>query len=495
MHHVIISKINYAQLYISCDDDVALELSETFMFDVIGAKYSNLYKSGQWDGRIRLFNLGTRLIGSGLLNRVLKFCDDREYTYEVKQLGTNDLLNLSIEEVSDYMTSLNLYARGVPLNIRDYQIKAVQVALNQRSVVLNSAVGSGKSMILFSISRYITEELDGRVLIIVPTIGLTTQLKSDFKDYSSANGYDVESNVHLISAGADKNISKKIVVSTFQSLKDVSKDWINSFHAIITDEGHKITADSFKKIYDKATEVPYRMACTGTVHEVKCNLLQMEAITGPVVDIAKASDLIEAGQLVPLKVKGISLNYDPEICKAFSKITYDDEIKWIVTNPKRNNFIKKLALSCVGTTLILFRFIEQGKMLYNTIKEAVGGSREVYYVDGSVDAEEREVFRLAANKNDAILICSYATTAAGVNLPALQNIIVASPIKSAITFGQSLGRGLRLFEGKTHCNLFDIGDNLTYKKKVNTTYSHFGERLQILSKEGHEFTIVNVDFK
>lgn len=492
--NVIIHRINYASIQIESSEDIALEISEAFKFQVPGAKFSPAYKMGQWDGYIRLFNLGSRIMGSGLTKRLIEFCDSREYTYSVVELENSEC-SITYLEVEEYIDTLNLYARGAPMIIRDYQVNGVYTALKEQRAILNAVTGAGKSLIIYSIARYITEELNGRFLVIVPTVGLTTQLKSDFKDYSTGNGYPVDENVHLISAGVDKNINKKIVISTFQSLKDIKASWLNSFSCIFTDEGHKITAASFKTIYDKATDVPYRLACTGTVHDTKCNLLQMESITGSVFEIATAKDLIEAGQLVPLRVKGISLNYPVEIAKQFKKMEYEDEIKWITTNPKRNNFIKNLAVNCKGTTLVLFRFIEQGKILYEKIKEAVGDKREVYYVDGSVDKDDRELFRLSSNENDAILVFSYATSSTGVNLPSLENIIIGHPVKSRVTYLQSIGRGLRLKEGKKYCNLYDIADNLSYKSRVNTTYEHFGERMTVLSREGHEFNIVNVDFK
>jgi superfamily II DNA or RNA helicase len=261
----------------------------------------------------------------------------------------------------------------------------------------------------------------------------------------------------------------------------------------MSDEGHKIQSDSFKTVYDAATEVPYRLACTGTLHDTKCDVLQIQALTGPVREIALARDLIAAGQLVPLKIKGIILSYPEDICKAFKKVEYEDEIGWITTNKSRDKFIRNLANKCVGTTLILFRFKEHGKNLYSIIKES-NTDRKVFFIDGDVKASDREQIRLDGNDEDCIICASYGVFAVGVNLPSIENVIIAHPVKSKLTYLQSIGRGLRLKPGKKFCKLFDIGDNLTYKKKVNATYKHFGERMGLLTAEGHEFDIVNVKF-
>lgn len=496
-------KLNESMLKLIGPPDFALEISEAFSYQVPGYRFTPSYKAGKWDGYIRLFNIGSRTLPCGLYSRLLEIAEDRGYAVlavdnpENTSYGRPGLSDtgVTMDEIIEYMKSLNLHGGGSPIDIREYQYRAVQVSLATRQGILKAATGAGKSLIVYCIARYITEVIGGRMLIIVPTIGLTTQFQGDFKDYSSKNGYNVDENVHLISGGVDKTVRKPIVVSTFQSLKNETPDFFNSFTCILTDEGHKITSASFKTIYGKATEVKYRLACTGTLHDLKCNILEMTALTGPVHEIASAKDLIAAGQLVPMKIKGVQLNYSEEVCKAFKKVEYEDEIGWITTNPRRNNFIAKLAAKSKGTTLVLFRFIEQGKKLYEKIKEISPQDTPVYLIDGSVSKEDRESIRIAANSENAIIVASYGTSSAGINLPAIENIIVAHPVKSSVTYLQSIGRGLRLKEGKTHCNLYDIGDNMTYKKKPNTTFTHFGHRLEILLNEGYKFDIVMVDFK
>jgi len=502
MSDLTIYKINHSYIKIECSLDVALALSDAFKFEVPGYKFMPSYRLGQFDGFIRLFNMGSRTIASGLYSKVIDFAEKHDYTCEIVDDSSDtgysppgyQTQGVTREVIEDYMLGLNLHARGEPLLTRDYQVDGVTIAIRDRQAIIVAVTGAGKSNIIYCIFRYVTEELGLRCLLIVPTVGLTTQIKSDFKDYSSHNEYAVDANVHLISAGVDKNTRKPIVISTFQSLKDVSPEWINSFGLIMVDEGHKIVAKSFQDIFSKATEVPFRLACTGTIHDMKCNVLTMQGMTGPIHEVAIAKTLIRDKQLVPLKIKAISIKYPVDVCKSFKGIEYDDEIKWITSNPKRNNFIRKLAINCKGTTLVFFRFIEHGQVLFDLIKESVGNTREVFLMDGSVEKDEREIIRKAANSSDAIIIASYGTMSTGVNIPTVESMIVAHPVRSKLTYLQSLGRGLRLAEGKTHCNLYDIGDQLTYKSKVNTTYLHFGERLQMLTREGYDFDLVDVQF-
>ena len=124
---------------------------------------------------------------------------------------------------------------------------------------------------------------------------------------------------------------------------------------------------------------------------------------------------------------------------------------------------------------------------------AKAGDRKVFLVYGDVSAERREEIRaLVAKERDAIIIASYATYQQGINIPSIENIIFASPTKSKIRSLQSIGRGLRLNDGKTHCTLFDIADDLSWKKSKNHTLKHLTERLKIYSEEKFNFKIIEV---
>ena len=54
----------------------------------------------------------------------------------------------------------------------------------------------------------------------------------------------------------------------------------------------------------------------------------------------------------------------------------------------------------------------------------------------------------------------------------LHNIIFASPSKSRIRVLQSIGRGLRTSDTKDKAVLYDIADDMRYKKKENYTISN-----------------------
>ena len=156
-----------------------------------------------------------------------------------------------------------------------------------------------------------------------------------------------------------------------------------------------------------------------------------------------------------------------------------------------------MALKIKGNTLILFQLVEKhGKGLYELIKNKSEKNREVFFVYGGVDAEQRERVReITERSNNAIIVASYGTFSTGINIRNLHNIIFASPSKSRIRNLQSIGRGLRLGDNKVNATLYDIADDMQYKSKENFTLKHFQERINIYNEEEFDYELHNINLK
>jgi len=119
--------------------------------------------------------------------------------------------------------------------------------------------------------------------------------------------------------------------------------------------------------------------------------------------------------------------------------------------------------------------------------------RNVYYVSGEVEGEDREKIRKAIEtETDAIIIASSGTFSTGINIKNLHNIIFSSPSKSKIKNLQSIGRVLRKSDTKEEATLFDIADDLSWKSKKNYTLLHFMERIKLYNEEQFPYKIYNV---
>ena len=202
---------------------------------------------------------------------------------------------------------------------------------------------------------------------------------------------------------------------------------------------------------------------------------------------------MKKGHVATLDINVLLLKHSPNKFE-----TFEDEVQYIITNDRRNNFIKNLALDLKGNTLILFARVEKhGEPLYNLINNNnIIENRQVFFVHGGVDTEDREQIRdITERENNAIIVASYGTFSTGINIKNLHNVIFASPSKSRIRNLQSIGRVLRKGDNKTKATLYDIADDISYKSRKNYTLNHLIERIKVYNEENFNYDIVNIPFK
>ena len=486
MSHLSISKKNEVYLQVESDPHVYYELSDQFTFEIPGAKFMPQYRNKYWDGKIRLFNVKNGEIYVGLLDKIQKFCDDHEYTYEFvdnKFFGTPFEVNehISYEGVKDYMKSICKY---VP---RDYQVEGVYDALRHNRKLLISPTASGKSLMIYSIVRYYVERKQN-TLIVVPTTSLVEQMYKDFADY----GWDVGSFCHKIYAGRERETDSQVIITTWQSIYKLPRKYFERFSVVIGDEAHQFKSKSLISIMTKLHKAKYRFGFTGTLDGTQTHKWVLEGLFGPSYKIIKTDELMKKGHVAKLDINVLLLKHP-----ATKFETFEDEVQYIINHDKRNKFIRNLALDLKGNTLILYSRVEtHGRVLYDMINNNVLEQREVFFVHGGVAAEDRENVREITEKEDnAIIIASYGTFSTGINIKNLHNVIFASPSKSRIRNLQSIGRVLRKGSNKTKATLYDIADDISYKTRRNYTLNHLVERIKIYNEENFNYDIISIPLK
>ena len=486
MSHLSISKKNEVNLQVKSEAHVYYELSDYFTFDVPGAKFMPQYRNKYWDGKIRLFSNHTGEIYVGLLDKLIQFCEDHNYTYEFEDneyyglpFQTNDLI--SKEGVKDYMYSI---CKHVP---RDYQIEGVYDALRHNRKLLISPTASGKSLMIYSIVRYYVEKKQS-ILIVVPTTSLVEQMYKDFEDY----GWDVGSFCHKIYAGKERETNSQVIITTWQSIYKLPRKYFERFSVVIGDEAHQFKSKSLISIMTKLSDAKYRFGFTGTLDGTQTHKWVLEGLFGPSYKIIKTDELMKKGHLATLDINVLLLKHSPNKFE-----TFEDEVQYIIGHEKRNRFIRNLALDLKGNTLILFARVEaHGQPLYEMINNKKIDNRNVFFIHGGVDTEDREKVReITEQESNAIIVASYGTFSTGINIKNLHNIIFASPSKSRIRNLQSIGRVLRKGDKKSKATLYDIADDIRYKSRKNYTLNHLIERIKIYNEENFNYDIINVPIK
>lgn len=187
--------------------------------------------------------------------------------------------------------------------------------------------------------------------------------------------------------------SPAVVTTTWQSIYKLPKPWFDQFDVVIGDEAHQFKAKSLTTIMEKLTDVKYKIGTTGSLDDKKINRLVLEGLFGRVHRVTTTRKLQTEGRLADLRITALLLKHSDEVRKACNKMDYQAEIDFLVTNEKRNKFIRNLALNCNGNTLVLFQLVEKhGAVLYEMIK-AKAGDRPVYFIHGDTDVQDREYIR------------------------------------------------------------------------------------------------------
>ena len=491
METIRVWKLNHANFQIECESGAAQELNEYFSFYVPGYKFMPAYRNRMWDGKIRLFTLRDRTLPAGLFYHLSEFCEKRGYILE----SVNSKYGAPDGRTVVTPANLDLFCSRLDsvYSLRDYQYQCVGEALVRKRGILLSPTGSGKSFIIYNIIRYWLSMLTdgvaypkaGRVLIVVPTTSLVEQMHSDFLEYGWSEGA-----MHKIYSGKDKNVQNAAcVITTWQSIHRLPKDWFQQFGCVIGDECHGFKSKSLMNIMNKCTEAEYRFGTTGTLDGSQTHELVLQGLFGKIYRVTTTRELQDNDTLAKLSIKRLVLDYDEKLKKDFGKQTYQEEIDFIVSNEKRNKFIRNLAVDLKGNTLVLFNYVDKhGKPLFNLIRDKADENRKVFFVSGGTAVSDREAIRgIVEKQNDAIVVASLGTFSTGINIREIHNIIFASPSKSQIRVLQSIGRGLRKSSDGRETVLYDISDDLSWKNRKNFSLLHSWERLKIYQNEKFDY--------
>jgi hypothetical protein len=494
MFDLDVSEVDSVNVRVECNRGIAHELSDYFTFKVPGYKFMPAYRARLWNGEIKLFNVHTGFVYAGLTEYIKKFAEERGYTLTLPSKNSNTITSDAVRKfMQDF---LQVHVGGKRVDAHDHQVNAVHHAMHEERCLLLSPTGSGKSLIIYTLLRYYLDKIpkDKKVLIVVPTVSLVEQMVSDFTDYSSANGWDTDTNCHKIMAGADKGTDKRVIVSTWQSVYKQNEKWFQQFSAVIGDEAHLFKSKSLTSIMSKLKTCPFRVGTTGTLDGTQTHRLVLEGLFGRAYEVTKTKELMEKKILSDLKIDCLLLSYPDLDREAVKRAKYQDEIRWIIGSPRRNAFIANMCKRLKGNSLILFQFVEDhGKVLNSLVRACVPPERKVFFVHGGTEAADREEIRkIVESESDAIIIASYGTFSTGISIRRLHNIIFASPSKSRIRVLQSIGRQLRVSQDKTTAKLYDLGDDLSFKSWKNHTLRHMNERMKLYEAEGFEYRLVKI---
>jgi superfamily II DNA or RNA helicase len=522
---IVIEHINASYIKLHTSESIKYELSEFYTFEIPGAAFMaggrfSKHARGNWDGKIRLFNRRTSELPTGLISNLKEsFCKPRGYGIAdgstAKNFGDDGLhrgRSVSEDSIRNFIDGLDIRdSNGGRITCRPDQLDAIRTGIQECRSLILSPTASGKTLIGYVVFQWMRHHYpNSKGLIIVPRIQLVDQLCSDWcsfsKSLSREKGRLQSEDFHAIYGGREplgqqRAGDNRIVISTWQSIYKLPGDVFGQFDYILGDEAHEFKAKSLSHIMNSCVNAHFRLGLTGTLDGTNTHKLVLEGLFGGVTRVATSRELMDRGHIAKLKpIKMIVLKHPVEECKKLRRLgdgSYEAEISFLFASEARNSFITNLALAQTKNTLVLFQRVEtHGHILHDMIRDVADMDRKIFYIHGGVEADEREKVRAIFEKEtNAIILASYGTFSTGINIRNLHNVIFASPTKARIRNLQSIGRGLRLSDGKDSTTLFDISDDLRggTNGPANFTYRHMEERLKIYIEEKFPYKMFPID--
>lgn len=441
-------------------------LRRSLRYRPAGYMFDPAYKYKKWDGWINLF-IDDCQFPVGLCDRVTAILDEEKVAYTVDtvsepQRGSSLLLDIN-NEVQE----------------RWYQKEAAEAALAHSGGVVRAPTGSGKTVI----AARIIKEASVNAVVLVPTIDLLYQTK-EFLEWAFGT------KVGMLGAGvvdpqpvtvATTRTMARVLDTTYYQFQfdDIADDdttevtddlgeWLKSLGLLIVDECHIVAADT---AYNIATNLPVaiKVGLSASPWRDDNADIKIEAALGPIVYRVGVETLVQEGFLVPPMFRIVDTRPEPDATGS----TYDSWAKAyrsvIVDNKYRNNLVVNTVNELVNQgriVLLLVKQLKHGeklrKMIPNSVFIAGSSPAEIQAFHQSGDRE-----RILNDLRRGDVRCVIATSVAdmGVDVPALDALVLAGGGKSSTRHLQRIGRVCRPYKDKKYGIVVDFDDSWAHVKE------------------------------
>lgn len=405
---------------------------------------------------------------TGLLGRATQFCKANGLAYEVidkrKRPPEPSLIH------PDILEGITLY---------DYQMDAIQGFIQASRGVAQLATGAGKTEVAIAI----TAALQVPTLFLTHRVDLMYQTAERF----AARMPRLRDKIGIVGAGVwQPHFITMATAQTAQSMlkrhPDVLQDALQDVRLLIIDEAHRSGSDMFQGPAKLCTNAYYRLALTATPFMSGNSFYDMclMGISGRVVAKVTNGELIDRGILARPFFKFFTIE-GPDL----NKLSGWGQIyeSGIVLHEKRNLFIASQAkkLADMGKKiLIIVSQVKHGKILRDLIASK---GVKVTYQDGKNTTSERRKALAWLSKNSGVLIATNIFDE-GIDVSAIDAIILAAGTKSAPALFQRTGRAIRKKEHDNYAIVIDFID-----KQHTKLLEHSLKRYNLIKNE-KGFTIL-----
>ena len=380
--------------------------------------------------------------------------------YGVKKSLYDYLADISsLQSIDKYE---EVFAGNKPVNynayikLYDYQENAVNSLIQSEGGILQSKAGSGKTrMGIATICR-----MGKKTLWLTHTNELLNQ------SYNVASEFIDKKLLGKITAGK-MQIADGITFATVQTLSKADLNALRyEWDMVIVDECHRASmsvtrATMFSKVLNNLA-CRYKYGLSATLHRsdglIKCTYALLGGISHTVPDEVVKTMRVE----IQKKETGVQISR--KCLDTDGTLVYARLINYLAGHTERNlqivRDIQVLAYAKHSIILLSDR-VEHLKEIYNTILEPYQDDAVILH--GKVKKADREqALEDMRNKKKHILLATYQLAKEGLDVPCLDRLLLATPVKDYAIVVQSVGRIARVCDDKGTPVVYDYVDDIGF---------------------------------
>ena len=371
---------------------------------------------------------------------------------------------------------------GSEMGLYDYQKEAVQAMIEAKYGILKATTGSGKTQMGIALIKAFRR----RALWLCHTADLLNQSKERAERYIDPEliGTITEGKV---------NVGIGVTFATVQTMANLElQQYRDYWDVVIVDEAHRVSssATSFTR-YEKVLNhlsARHKIGLTATPERSDGLIKATFALLGKIA--YEVPENAVADRVMKVKIRPVStdLEADEEKClNTDGTINYTKLIEFITTSVERNRDIARKIMEEKGhSCLILSDRLVQLEAIRALLPYEM--QEESAFINGKMQSkkakEEREQ-ALEDMRTGKIkyLFASYSLAREGLDIPRLDRLFMASPVKFSSIVTQAVGRIRRVSEGKDTPVVYDFVDQwidfcVKMHKKRCTAYRKMGAEIE-----------------
>lgn len=338
----------------------------------------------------------------------------------------------------------------------------------ERRAIVISATGTGKTYL----SAFDVRAFQPKRMLYVAN--RDTILKAARESYQRVLGCD-ESELGLLT-GNSKQQDTKYVFASVDTLRRHMREWCepDDFDYVLIDEAHHSGADNYRSVIDYFSKAGFMLGMTATPERTD-NFDIFSLFDHNIAYEIRLQKALDENMLCPFHYYGVHefLGADGTRIDSAEGISEKDR-QWMqasleeLTEPDRVRYIIR-KLEQYGsydekvTGLVFCSRIEEAERLSELFNQETNQQAERPYrtvaISGNTSAKqvEKAVSQLESGELDYIFTVDKFNE--GIDIPAINQIVMLRNTQSSIVFTQQLGRGLRKFPHKTCVTVIDFIGN------------------------------------